>query len=644
MAKLSNPEGPRVPRHAVADIVNQEKTIQVNHCRNPACANYGVRPRTMPGRTGPSAERDPHYRLHSTNRGLVPALLCKSCGEIPPVKSNDGIAAEIARLIETDGWWTLEERTACKNPDCRNVGHSVARHPREYTRRGHSSSGGQVYKCRSCGRTVVASTAPRVRRRNRGRAADVLSRLANKAPKNGIVRGAGLSSSSDYYSILNYIHDRCQAHSAAFDRAMIDGRIRLPEFMAIEADAQSYMLNWTSRFDRRNVEIFGYCSVDGASRYILGLHGNYDAAANAFDVNTESARTGQMSMKEAYRKHAHYWLVGDDLRAGRSKNFATKSVRKGLAGQIEMLYAASASRADVEDIELEHMDTTFRTPFLKDGLLVHMPYTTYAHWYLLRRLLTGAGVQRTQFHFDIDSMSRAGFLCTFIQEIKERRSHAFYVKYDKNLTIDERRAVVGAARSVRRRERKLFDPEDHDDIDMILMKRSLTAGRPLREVGRRVVRAPEPEHGRAAQGNVVDHPGRPPRRGHRCRDVPALRDRPRRQRVPVDAAAVQRPGEADRDAERPERRLARLPALQPDHDPEVPDDLPGGQQLHPGRHGRQDPRHAARAHGPADELCANGGGGTACAAAGAGGAAKCNSAAAAAFRGRPRNPRGGRDR
>ncbi len=35
----SNPR-PRVPRHAVADLLNQEKTIQVNHCRNPACDNY----------------------------------------------------------------------------------------------------------------------------------------------------------------------------------------------------------------------------------------------------------------------------------------------------------------------------------------------------------------------------------------------------------------------------------------------------------------------------------------------------------------------------------------------------------------------------------------------------------------------------
>ena len=61
-----------------------------------------------------------------------------------------------------------------------------------------------------------------------------------------------------------------------------------------------------------------------------------------------------MSMKESYRDYARYWLAGDDLRAGRTKNFATKTVRKGLAEQIETLYAAAASRQDVEDIELEH--------------------------------------------------------------------------------------------------------------------------------------------------------------------------------------------------------------------------------------------------------------------------------------------------
>ena len=95
MPKPSNPKGPRVPRHAIADIVNQEKTILANHCRNPACPNYGTRPRAMPGRTGPSAGRDPNHRLHSTNRGLVPALLF-GLGRPPPA-SNRSPGAHRAR-------------------------------------------------------------------------------------------------------------------------------------------------------------------------------------------------------------------------------------------------------------------------------------------------------------------------------------------------------------------------------------------------------------------------------------------------------------------------------------------------------------------------------------------------------------------
>ena len=294
----------------------------------------------------------------------------------------------------------------------------------------------------------------------------------------GVVRGAGLGSNGNYYSILDFIHARCLAFSGALDRAMVDGRVRLPERMVIESDAQSYMLNWTSRLDRRNVEIFGYCSVDSQSRFILGMHGNFDADADAdaFAINTEAAQLGDMSGREPFRKYARYWLAGDDLRAGRSRSFQTTSVRKGLVDQIESLYAAAASREDVEDIELEHMNVTYRTPFLRNGLLVHMPYTTYAHWYLLRRLLLGAGVEQTQFHFDIDSMSRAAFLCSFIKEIKDRRAHAFYVKYDKNFTVDERRSAVAKARARRGKVRSELPAYRRHDVDLIMMKRSLTAG------------------------------------------------------------------------------------------------------------------------------------------------------------------------
>ena len=432
----------------------------------------------MPGKPGPGAERDPHYKLHSASWGVAPSLLCKSCKENPPIKSNVGIADEIARLIEMDGLWDLGERTSCKTETCENFNRTVAKHPRAYYRRGQSSSGGQIYQCKTCQCRVVASTAVGLHPANQAKAADVFSRVANKAPMRCTVRGARLNSSATYYRILDFIHARCRAFSASVDRALIDGELKLSRKMVVESDAQSYLLNWTSRLDRRNVDIFAYCSVDSASRFILGFHHNYDRSADGLAINIESAKSGGMSGKEPYRKHARYWLAGDDLRSGRSKNFQTRAIRAGLSDQIEALYAAAASRQDVEDIELEHMDATYRTPFLRDGLLVHMPYTVYAHWYLLRRLLLGAGVEQTQFHFDIDSTSRAAFLCSFIEEIKAGQAHGFYVRYDKNLTVDERRRVVAESRAKRRKERNKLPAAERNDVDLILMKRSLADKQP----------------------------------------------------------------------------------------------------------------------------------------------------------------------
>ena len=33
---------PRVPLPTTADLIGEERTIQVNHCRQPTCKNFGV--------------------------------------------------------------------------------------------------------------------------------------------------------------------------------------------------------------------------------------------------------------------------------------------------------------------------------------------------------------------------------------------------------------------------------------------------------------------------------------------------------------------------------------------------------------------------------------------------------------------------
>ena len=440
---------PRVPLPASIDFIGAERTVQVNHCRMPNCDNFGVPARHQHGKRGPSADRDMHYKVHSTLKGTVPSVRCKSCLDNPPMKSNACIAAEFERLIDLSGIRTLEETNACRNANCTNSARPIACHPHSYQKCGSPPGGGQYYRCKHCGRRMLVSDPVRLQQRHRTLAADVFGRIVNKAPMRRAVAGAGLRSNICYYSVLKFIHSRCRAYSGAFDRAMLDGRFTLPREMNIETDAQVYQLNWISRLDRRNVELSAYCTVDSKSRFIFGLHSNFDPNVDPFGINRQAAKRGDMQVPEAFREHAQYWLAGDELRAGRAMSRSVVD-RKDLISQLETLYGQAASREDVENIELQQFDTSYRTPELKGGLQVHMPYTAYAHWLLMHRLLTGAGVERVQANVDIDSMSRAAFLCTFTDEVKRGDAHLFFVRFKKFLTVDQRRRLMEASKRRRR--------------------------------------------------------------------------------------------------------------------------------------------------------------------------------------------------
>ena len=411
----------------------------------PDCENFGIPARYQHGKTGPSPDRDMHYKLHSTNKGTIPSIRCKSCKDNPPLKSNACIAAEVERLVELGGIRTLEETAHCSNDDCENRHRPIASNGRCYQKSGKAPGGGQYYRCKACGRYVLVSSPVRLHKNHRARAVDVLSRIANKAPMRRTVNGARLKSNKAYYRVLDFIVSRCREFSGAYDRAMVDGRVKLPGEIVVEADAQVYTLNWISRLDRRNVELSSYCTIDSESHFVFGLHSNFDPGVDPFEVNARAAESGDIQAPEAFREHARYWLAGDELKAGRAMSRSVVD-RQELLSQVEALYRQAASRQDVENVELHHFDASYVTPTLKGGLQIHMPYTTYAHWFLLRRILRGAGVERIQANVDIDSTSRAAFLCTFADEIKRGDAHLFYVRYDKYLTVPERKQLVAASK------------------------------------------------------------------------------------------------------------------------------------------------------------------------------------------------------
>ena len=54
------------------------------------------------------------------------------------------------------------------------------------------------------------------------------------------------------------------------------------------------------------------------------------------------------------------------------------------------------------------------------------------------------GIKLSVPNIDIDSMSRAAFLCAFSEEAKRGDAHGFFVRYTKFQTVDERRGITGS--------------------------------------------------------------------------------------------------------------------------------------------------------------------------------------------------------
>ena len=429
----------------------------------PDCENFGVPAQSEHAKPGPSAGRDPHYIVQRTKKGTVPSLRCKACRDNPPIKSNAAIAAEIERLTDADGLLKMEETTGCRNDECVNFGLPIAFNRLSYLKKGQVFGYGQRYQCKACGSKVLLSRPIRLHDKHRRQAVDVFSRIANKSPVRGTIRGAGLASTSSYYDILTFIHDRCRVYSSAVDRALIDGKFNLPTEMNIESDSQIYTLNWPSRLDRRNIDLSCYCTVDTDSRFILGMHSNFDDKVDSFVINRKASLNGDMKQAEAFREFAQYWLAGDELKAGRAMARKYKLKQDDLEQQIIDLYADAATREDVENIELQDMDPGFCTPCLRNGMQVHLPYTVYGHWFLLHRLMQGAGVKTVQANMDIDSMSRAAFLCAFAEEVKRGKAHGFFVRFTKFQTVDQRRRIMGESRQRRNAFRNTLPEEFRRD-------------------------------------------------------------------------------------------------------------------------------------------------------------------------------------
>lgn len=428
--------------------------IQYNTCKNPKCAHFGWTPEEHPEA----------YRITYGGKSM-PLLQCVLCGEVPPIKSNQGIADEVQRLIaHTLG----EEPLSCPNAACAHHGVPVGT-KKAYRAFGKTASGAQRYRCMACMKTV-SRPKPSSGQRETYHNLDIFKMLVNKVPLSRIVEMLGISWTLLYHRI-DYIHAQCMRFAGQRERKLAQMPL---ERLNVAIDRQDHVINWTERKDKRNVVLSAITSVDNASLYVFGVHPNFDASVHRDDIEALAA-LGDQGLAAPLRATARFWTQADYERSVGTSAALRARASGNLMSQVQRQYEALERREDVENFD--HKTDEERLP--NYGIQIHSEYTMIAHFYFLKALMPQ--VQKWRFFMDQESGIRAACLAAFKDEVKARTTEAFYVSINKGMTVDAKRQATGAAKALLQRRKADFPGKTDNDIKLELLKEAIAN---VRSVGK----------------------------------------------------------------------------------------------------------------------------------------------------------------
>ncbi len=410
--------------------------IQVNFCKNPRCENYGIPASVVKQPRGPGIKilRHDTYKITSkkNTKGIsIPILACEFCDERPTIKSNQAIHEELCRFSS----YLSPTITSCPNKICHYHAVDISAGKTTYQSFGRTKSGSQRYRCKDC-MTTFAVGASTVQQRKPHKNIDVFKMLVNKMPLKRICEVVDISMPT-LYDKIDFIHKQCIAFTASRERRLLQG---MPiKRLYIGTDRQDYLVNWSQSKDRRNVILRAVGSADNTTRYVFGMHLNFDSSIDRTVVEADAIETGDYQKRYPFRKYARLWLqedYGDTLQGEKMYRFKDES----LDMEIETTYQDAIERDDVEVSEL--LDENMKLP--SKGMQVHSEYTLYGHFFFLKQLFSG--VEKVRFFLDQESGIRAACLSAFTDEIKGGKCDAFYVQINKRLTIDERKNALAKSR------------------------------------------------------------------------------------------------------------------------------------------------------------------------------------------------------
>ncbi|MDP2762110.1 MAG: hypothetical protein Q8O64_17220 [Sideroxyarcus sp.] len=406
--------------------------IQVNYCKNPACQNFGVPALNRPG----SRKISDGYVSGSAGAGL-PVLACRFCGENPPIKSNLAISEELNRLLAD---LTPASTPSCPDTQCTNHAIPVDAGKGHYQSFGLTPSGSKRYLCKSCRKTFAVSSKATLRQRQSDKNQLIFSLLMNKSPMRRICEVADIHPET-LYQRIDFFYRQCKAFVASYERPLLEGKNISRLYIAV--DRQDYTVNWSNQHDKRNVIMHAVGSADHRSGYVFGMHLDFDPSLDPAKIEADAAARNDHAINYPFRRYARLWLKSDYTDYIRQRRRMKKRVArtKDVSNDVAETYDTLADRLDVE----VPLSQTFDTTLPSNGMQVHSEYTLYGHFFYLKRLF--GGVEKIRFFLDQEPGIRAACLSAFCDEVKARKADAFYVRINKELTVNERRHALAISRS-----------------------------------------------------------------------------------------------------------------------------------------------------------------------------------------------------
>jgi transposase-like protein len=359
------------------------------------------------------------------------------------MKSNLAIHEEHSRLT---AYLKPTDEPSCPIESCRHHGIAVST-PKAYYSFGTTTAGAKRYRCRECSKTFSVSKNPTTRQRLPEKNEEIFRFLVNKVPFKRMCELADVAMDTLYRKI-DFIYRQCLGFAGAQESSLGGMHIRR---LYLSVDRQDHIINWKNADDKRNIILNALGTADNESGYVFGIHVNYDPHVSAQAIEVDAAAIGDIELRQPFRRYARLWL-DQDYRNTLTKSSRRKGSRKRLGDDIRAGYESTENRDDVERPDWHTIDTSLPD----EGMLVHSDYTLYAHFRFLRDLFRN--VEKTRFFLDQESGIRAACLSAFTQEVLEKRCDAFYVRVNKELTINEKRRLKANS------QREMQNLRDSDSI------------------------------------------------------------------------------------------------------------------------------------------------------------------------------------